>query len=341
MSSPAKNPPISTLSQFIPPWPPKFTDKDLPSLAGKVYIVTGAASGIGYHLTKILYLKGATVYIAARSQARCDGAVEQLHSETKSISGMHGRLGTMVVDLSDLNTIRPGVESFLKKETRLDVLVNNAAVMSAPLGSKDKQGNDLEVGTNCLGPYLLTLLLEPIITSTSTQPNTPAGSVRIIWVVSILQGQLHKDGMQFESDGTPKILTKFMANYMQSKVGIAWIAGLFADRLGEKGVLSVCVHPGLMATELQRHQPWFLRSVVRTTMKFVYKPPINGAYTLLYAAFSPEVTMEDNGGYCMAWGRKCDLPDEILLAKKSVADGGSGSEKKFLDYCNKQLSKFL
>jgi retinol dehydrogenase-12 len=142
MPLPAKNPPIATLSQFIPPWPPKFTDKDLPSLAGKVYIVTGAASGIGYELTKIPYLKGATVYIAARSQARCDGAVERLLSETKSIGGdekTHGTLGTMVVDLSDLRTIRPGAESFLKKESRLDVLVHNAAVMSVPLGSKDKQ----------------------------------------------------------------------------------------------------------------------------------------------------------------------------------------------------------
>jgi retinol dehydrogenase-12 len=142
MALPAKNPPISTLSQFIPPWPPKFTDKDLPSLAGKVYIVTGAASGIGYELTKILYLKGATVYIAARSQAWCDGAVEQLLSETKSICGgekTHGTLGTMVVDLSDFRTIRPGVESFLKKESRLDVLYHNAAVMSVPLGPKDKQ----------------------------------------------------------------------------------------------------------------------------------------------------------------------------------------------------------
>jgi retinol dehydrogenase-12 len=51
--------------------------------------------------------------------------------------------------------------------------------------------------------------------------------------------------------------------------------------------------------------------------------------------------MEDNGGYCMAWGRKCNMPDEILLGRKSVAEGGSGSEKRFLDYCNKTLSEFL
>jgi retinol dehydrogenase-12 len=142
MSLSAKIPSISTMSQFIPPWPPTFTDRDLPSLAGKVYIVTGAASGIGYQLTKILYLKGATVYIAARSQARCDGAIEQLLSEIKSTSGdkkTHGRLCTMVIDLSDLRTIRSGVDGFLEKESKLDVLFHNAAVISAPLGSKDKQ----------------------------------------------------------------------------------------------------------------------------------------------------------------------------------------------------------
>lgn len=96
---------------------------------------------------KILYLKGATVYIAARSQARCDGAVNQLLSETKSVGGegkSHGRLGTMVIDLSDFSTIKPGVESFLQKETRLDVLIHNAAVMGSPAGSKDKQVCDAE-----------------------------------------------------------------------------------------------------------------------------------------------------------------------------------------------------
>jgi NAD(P)-dependent dehydrogenase (short-subunit alcohol dehydrogenase family) len=117
-----------------------------------------------------------------------------------------------------------------------------------------------------LGPYLLTLLLSPILSSTASQPGTPPGSVRIVWAVSILQGQLQKGGMAFEPDGTPKVLTKFMANYMQSKVGVAWISGFFADRLGEKGVLSICVHPGLLPTGLQRNQPWVLRNVVRPAM---------------------------------------------------------------------------
>jgi retinol dehydrogenase-12 len=72
--------------------------------------------------------------------------------------------------------------------------------------------------------------------------------------------------MKFESDRIPKILTGLMTNYMQSKVGVAWITGLFADILGGKGVLSVCVHPGLMPTGLQKHQPWFFCSVIRPSL---------------------------------------------------------------------------
>ncbi|PVH83662.1 hypothetical protein DL98DRAFT_652145 [Cadophora sp. DSE1049] len=310
MPSPAKNFPISTPSQFIPPWPQKFTDRDLPSLAGKVYIATGAASGTGYHLVKTLYVKGATVYIAARSQASCGGAVEQLLSEMNNLM------------------IRPAAESFLRKEPRPDVLVHSAAGMGPPPGSKDKQvcdakrfgqrradtafyqGNDLELGTNCLGLYILTLLLKPVIVSTAAQPITPAGSVRITWEVSILQGQLQTGGMMFEPDGTPTILTKLMANYMQSRVGIAWITGLFAERLGEKVILKIRIRA------------------------------VNDAYRVLCAVFSPEITMEDNGGYLMAWSRKFNLPDEIQMAKNSVGESGGGSVRKFLDFCNKQLKDF-
>jgi len=130
--------PYSKLSQFFPP-APKFTDANLPSLQGKVFIVTGAASGVGFELAKILYLAGGTVYIAARSTARCEGAIEKIVSETGASKGeKKGKLGSLVVDLADLRTVKSGVESFLKKESRLDVLMHNAAVMTPPAGSKDK-----------------------------------------------------------------------------------------------------------------------------------------------------------------------------------------------------------
>lgn len=128
-------PNISILSALFPP-SPHFTDKDLPSLTGKVYIITGAASGVGYELAKILYSAGGTVCIAARSASRCTGAITKLQDEVTGKAV--GRLESMVVDLSDLATVKPAAELFLAKESRLDVLVHNAAVMTPPAGSKDK-----------------------------------------------------------------------------------------------------------------------------------------------------------------------------------------------------------
>lgn len=102
-----------------------------------------------------------------------------------------------------------------------------------------EQGHDLEIGTNCLAPYLLTLLLEPILVKTSSTQGLRKGSVRIVWVTSMLQRGSPAGGMQFDGDGEPVYLEPFMANYMQSKVGCAWLADKFARRMGDKGVLSV------------------------------------------------------------------------------------------------------
>jgi len=135
--APNTNTHISALSSVFPPTP-HFTDKDLPSLASKVYIVTGAASGVGYELAKILYAAGGTVYIAARSESRCQGAIIKIRDEVDGTKKGVGRLESMVVDLADLETVKPAVERFLERESRLDVLVHNAAVMTPPAGSKDK-----------------------------------------------------------------------------------------------------------------------------------------------------------------------------------------------------------
>lgn len=126
--------PIGMFSAAFPP-APKFTEVNLPSLTGKVYIITGAASGVGYELTKMLYSAGGTVYIAARSRERCEGAIKKLFAEKKATTG---KLNSMVVDLEDLNSVKGAVSEFLSKESRLDALVHNAGVMTPPAGSKDK-----------------------------------------------------------------------------------------------------------------------------------------------------------------------------------------------------------
>jgi retinol dehydrogenase 12 len=125
----------SALSVAFPP-APTFTESNLPSLSGKVYIVTGAASGVGFELAKILYAAGGTVYIAARSVSRCEGAIEKIKAQQKT--GSIGKLGSMVINLADLRTVKGAANDFLKKESRLDVLFHNAGVMTPPSGSKDE-----------------------------------------------------------------------------------------------------------------------------------------------------------------------------------------------------------
>lgn len=92
--------------------------------------------------------------------------------------------------------------------------------------------------TNCLSAYLLTLLLEPILIKTAA--SSPPFSVRIVFVVAIMQLGTTRGGMSFDSNGTPTILPrKDRENYMQTKVGGTWLAAKFANRLKSKDILSL------------------------------------------------------------------------------------------------------
>lgn len=128
---------VSVFSAIFPP-APSFTEKDLPSLKGKVFIITGAASGVGFELAKMLYVAGGSVYVTARSVSRCEGAIQKIKAQTSGKKA-EGILKPMVLDLADISTVKPAVDEFLRQETRLDVLVNNAGVMNTPMGSKGKQ----------------------------------------------------------------------------------------------------------------------------------------------------------------------------------------------------------
>ena len=99
------------------------------------------------------------------------------------------------------------------------------------------QGHDLEMVTNCLAPYLLTVLLEPILIRTAA--SSPPLSVRVVFVVALMQHRTPAGGMWFDGDGNPQILPKDWDNYMQSKVGGTWLAAAFAKRLESKDILSV------------------------------------------------------------------------------------------------------
>ena len=95
------------------------------------------------------------------------------------------------------------------------------------------------MATNCMGPFILNHLLEPILTRTAQAESTPS-RVRIVWVASLMTASVPPGGIQFdEKSGSPRILKNAMQNYMQSKVGNVFLASKAAKRLGGDGVISM------------------------------------------------------------------------------------------------------
>lgn len=124
--------------------------------------------------------------------------------------------------------------------------------MYPPEGSKDAQGNELQVGTNCLGPYLLYQLLLPLLTKTAS--SSPTASVRVIWAASIA---LHvalpqPQGIVIDNDGRPTDQGASL-NYSQTKAGNVFMARELAKTTPHTGVVHAAFNPGNLRTELQRH----------------------------------------------------------------------------------------
>jgi NAD(P)-dependent dehydrogenase (short-subunit alcohol dehydrogenase family) len=140
----------TTWAHFHPP-KPKFTDRDVPDLAGRVCIVTGSNTGIGKEVARILYSKNARVYVAARSEDKARAAIQDIKGSTLSTSpSTTGSLEFLSLDLSDLTHVHTAAQTFLAKEQRLDILFNNAGVMvssatTEPL-PRTQHGHELSLG---------------------------------------------------------------------------------------------------------------------------------------------------------------------------------------------------
>lgn len=267
---------------------PSFTDKSLPDQTGKVFIVTGATSGVGELLADILYSKNAKVYLAVRSASKADETKKRIQSKRPESSG---ELVFLPLDLSDLSTIKASAEEFLSKETKLNVLFNNAGVMNPPDGSKTKQGYELQMGTNALAPFLFTKLLTPILKETAKGESE--GSVRVVWVSSSAparfapKGGVEMDNLSYEQSRTS------WQRYGVSKSGTIIHAAEYARRHKDDGIISVSLDPGNLKTPLYDNTPkWQM-----VFINMVLKEPVYGAYTELFAGFSPEVTIKDSGRF--------------------------------------------
>jgi NAD(P)-dependent dehydrogenase (short-subunit alcohol dehydrogenase family) len=195
--------------------------------------VTGGSGGIGKELVTILYQRNAKVYMAARSATKAEAAIEEIQRIHPDSTG---QIVYLNLDLNDLTTIKKSADEFIAKETRLDVLWNNAGVMTPPDGSKTAQGYELQLGTNNLATFLFTHHLLPIMKETAKV--AAKDSVRIIWVSSSAVALAPKPAIDFSNMDYKKAENTW-AKYGRSKAGNVLHSVELARRTADQGIISL------------------------------------------------------------------------------------------------------
>lgn len=199
----------------------------------QVFIITGGSGGLGKELAAILYQHNAKVYLAARSESKTAEVIKEIQSAHPNSSG---ELLFHPLQLDDLTTIKTSAQQFLARESRLDVLWNNAGVMVPPQGSKSVQGYELQLGINNLGHFLFTQLLHPLLVETAR--TAPKNSVRVVCVSSSAADNAPKPAIDF-SNMDYHTEEGIWSKYSRSKAGNVLHSVEYARRAGSEGIISM------------------------------------------------------------------------------------------------------
>ncbi len=277
-----------------------WTLKDVPDLSGKVMIVTGANSGLGFETTRELARKGARVIMACRNPKKANVARKRIKEVVPNAD-----LDVMLLDVSSQKSVADFAERFKEKYTRLDVLINNAGIMAAPY-SKSVDGFENHFATNYLGHFALTGRLLDVLEATS--------GARVVSVSSIayfLGNKIDFDNLVYK-DG--KGYGRWRA-YGRSKMECLLYAYEMQRRLAATGksTIAVAAHPGLARSNIMPAQA--KNAVTRRLLKtfsYVFKPTIYGALPLIRAAVDKNV----KGGEYFGPAKR-GLPDVVKSNKAS------------------------
>jgi NAD(P)-dependent dehydrogenase (short-subunit alcohol dehydrogenase family) len=270
-----------------------WTKNNIPDLSGKVFIVTGANSGMGYESTFGLAEKGATVIMACRNLERAQRALETIRQAVPQ-----ARLEPMELDLASLESIQAFADSFNGQYDRLDGLINNGGPIIAA-HSVTADGFESHFGINHLGHFALTGQLLNLLL------NTP--SSRVVTMSS----RMHVDGKMEWDDLMSTRSYNAMAAYRQSKLANLLFAIELGRRLEAKGssTMSVAAHPGLANTNwVDNNLDGFMKLIAKVMSNTSYQSAAMGALPVLYAATDPNVKP---GGYYGPEHDKKGYPVEV------------------------------
>jgi NAD(P)-dependent dehydrogenase (short-subunit alcohol dehydrogenase family) len=248
------------------------------SMSGKTCLVTGATSGIGRETALRLAMLGAAVTIVARDAARGDAAAAEIRQRVPG-----AQVAVMTADLSSLVQVRRLAESVQARCPRLDVLVNNAGVISMHR-QLTADGLEITFATNHLAPFLLTNLLCGVL-----ERSAPA---RVVTVASAAHKQVRAIPWADLARGGQ---TPPGQAYAVSKLLNVLFTAELARRLADTGVTANCLHPGFVRTALGRDVTGLPGAAVQLALRL--RPgPETGAKTSVHVASSPDVA-GISGGY--------------------------------------------
>ncbi|MEZ0051007.1 NAD(P)-dependent dehydrogenase (short-subunit alcohol dehydrogenase family) [Mycobacterium sp. MAA66] len=252
-----------------------WTASNVPDQTGRVAVVTGANTGLGYETARILAGRGAQVVIAVRDTAKGNAAVARIKAADPNAD-----VTVQKLDLGSLDSVRSGADALRSAYPRIDLLINNAGVMYPPKQTTS-DGFELQFGTNHLGAFALTgLLIDNLL---------PVAGSRVVAVASIahnIQAEINFGDLQWERRRYNRV-----ASYGQSKLSNLLFAYELQRRMVAAGAktISVAAHPGVSNTELMRHMPGSGLPGFSRLAGLVTNSPLVGALATLRAATDPAV----------------------------------------------------
>jgi NAD(P)-dependent dehydrogenase (short-subunit alcohol dehydrogenase family) len=251
----------------------RWTTTDVPDQTGRVAVVTGSNTGIGYQAAAALADRGAHVVLAVRNLDKGNDAVARILAASRGAD-----VAVQQLDLTSLESVRAAAEALRAAYPRIDLLINNAGVMYTPKQTT-ADGFELQFGTNHLGHFALTgLLLDRMFVEGARVVTVSSNAHRI-------KAAIHFDDLHWE-----RRYNRFAA-YGQAKLANLLFTHELQRRLAENSrpTISVAAHPGASNTELTRNLPAIVRPAERLVAPLISQRPEMGALPTLRAATDPTV----------------------------------------------------
>ncbi|GGM89550.1 short-chain dehydrogenase [Lentzea pudingi] len=245
-----------------------WTEQQIPRQNGRVAVITGANTGLGFETARRLAERGAAVVLAVRDTEKGKLAAARIN----------GDVSVQELDLTSLESVRAAAADLRAAHPRIDLLINNAGVMYTPKQTT-RDGFEMQFGTNHLGHFALTGLLLDLL--------LPVPGSRVVAVSSTghrINAAIHFDDLQWERSYSRS------AAYGQSKLANLMFTYELQRRLAAHGTtVAVAAHPGISNTELARNTPPLARRLITWLAPVISQPATTGALPILRAATDPSV----------------------------------------------------